>query len=309
MVAKVLDRNDSGSVADVRAGILWVVAHGARVVNLSLGDDPATRPPASDPSFQDAVQSAWAAGAVPVVSAGTPTSQGGAGSENFAALDALVVGATDPIGNVAAYSNPLTTAKWGLVAPGGAGTGDQRDILSTWWDAADPASTGTYTYQAGPSMAVAHVSGAVALLLAQGLSRDAAVQRILASADPVSCGCSGRLDVAEALGVASGPATAVAARTTAASGVRASSPAARRAPSRASPASPAPPPPTTIVTTPAIVAEEPRPASLAAGRLAAPLAIAGRRELGADGRQLPATVAVALLGFVVVGLGRRLRRV
>src|SRR5438445_398795 len=93
----------------------------------------------------------------------------GPGSENFAALDALVVGATDPLGNVASYSNPLTTAKWGLVAPGGAGTGDERDVLSTWWDAANPASTGTYTYRAGPSMAVPHVSGAVALLLAQGL--------------------------------------------------------------------------------------------------------------------------------------------
>jgi subtilisin family serine protease len=309
VVAKVLDRNNGGSVADVRAGILWVVAHGARVVNLSLGDNPATRPPASDPSFQDAVESAWAAGAVPVLSAGTPDSRG-PGSENFAALDALVVGATDPLGNVAFYSNPLTTAKWGLVAPGGAGTGDERDVLSTWWDAANPASTGTYTYEAGPSMAVPHVSGAVALLLAQGLSRDAAVQRILASADAVSCGgaCHGRLDVAEALGVARASATAVAARAPAARGVVASSPAARPVAQPAPPVSAPPPPPPTPVTPATTVAEDPRPASLAAGRLRAPLAIVGRADAG-RGRQLAVTAAVTLLGWAVVGLGWRGRRV
>jgi subtilisin family serine protease len=53
-------------------------------------------------------------------------------------------------------------------------------------------------------MAAPHVTGAVALLLAQGLSPQAAVQRLLDTADPtVSCGagsptCKGRLDVARA---------------------------------------------------------------------------------------------------------------
>src|SRR5256885_2285130 len=55
-------------------------------------------------------------------------------------------------------------------------------------------------------MAASHVTGAVALLLAQGLSPQAAVQRLLDTADPtVSCGadsptCKGRLDVAKATG-------------------------------------------------------------------------------------------------------------
>jgi hypothetical protein len=53
-------------------------------------------------------------------------------------------------------------------------------------------------------MAAPHVAGAVALLLAQGLSPLAAVDRLLATADKnVSCGessptCHGRLDVAAA---------------------------------------------------------------------------------------------------------------
>ena len=55
-------------------------------------------------------------------------------------------------------------------------------------------------------MAAPHVTAAVALLLAQGLSPQAAVQRLLDTADTnVSCGadsptCKGRLDVAKATG-------------------------------------------------------------------------------------------------------------
>jgi serine protease len=199
VVARALT-HEGGSILDVEAGIRWVVQHGAQVVNLSLGDNPRAQSPFNDLSFQAAVEEAWAAGAVPVVAAGNPNALG-PGRENFAQLDALVVGATDSRGGVAPYSNTLGTSKWGLVAPGGSGTGDGRDILSTSWDPTTPASTNMYAFKAGASMSVAHVSGAVALVLAQGLSRDAAVERILATADPVACGagCRGRLDAAGAV--------------------------------------------------------------------------------------------------------------
>ena len=54
-------------------------------------------------------------------------------------------------------------------------------------------------------MAAPHVTGAVALLLAQGLTKEQAVERILATADPVPCGpnsdnCRGRINVARATG-------------------------------------------------------------------------------------------------------------
>jgi hypothetical protein len=55
-------------------------------------------------------------------------------------------------------------------------------------------------------MATPHVTGAVALLLAEGLTKEQTVERILSTADAVSCGnnsehCRGRLNVARAAGV------------------------------------------------------------------------------------------------------------
>jgi len=203
VVARVLTDN-GGSITDVEAGIRWVVQHGAQVVNLSLGDNPIAQRPI-DLSFEAAVEEAWAAGAVPVVTSGNTTAVGPA-RESFASLDALVVGATDFRGVVMPYSNPLSSAKWGLVAPGGSGTRDGRDVLSTWRDPSAPSATNRYSYGAGTSVAAAHTSGVVALLLAEGLSPMEAVQRIIDTARPVQCGtsCHGLLDAAAAVAPAPG---------------------------------------------------------------------------------------------------------
>src|SRR3954451_8555080 len=92
VVARVL-KDDGGSIVDVEAGIRWVVRHGARVINLSLADNPHAQQPL-DLSFAAAVEEAWAAGVVPVVAAGNITSLG-PDREDYAGLHALVVGATD----------------------------------------------------------------------------------------------------------------------------------------------------------------------------------------------------------------------
>jgi subtilisin family serine protease len=204
-VAKVLSSNGSGSSEDVTAGIKWVVDHGARVVNLSLGD-PAmviTSTLGSDTDLREGVDYAWSHGAVPVIAAGNSNALGlGLEGSAYGDLNAIVVGATGPDDTVAGYSTSTGQAKWALVAPGGAGDGNKADdVFSTFWV---QGKSNSYEALAGTSMAAPHVAGAVALLLAQGLGPQAAVDRLLATADKhVSCGessptCQGRLDVAAA---------------------------------------------------------------------------------------------------------------
>ncbi len=200
VVAKVLNNNEGGTIVDVEAGIRWVVRHGAQVVNLSVGDNPNAPKTSAALSFQKAVDEAWNAGAIPVVAAGNPNALGPA-RENFNSVHALVVGATSANGRVAGYSNPLWTAAWGLVAPGGSGTNDHRDIVSSFWVRSNPPATSTYAWRSGASMAAAHVSGVAALLLNEGFTRDEVVRRILSTATPIACGggCRGRLDAAAAV--------------------------------------------------------------------------------------------------------------
>ncbi len=204
VVAKVMNAQGTGAGSDVTAGIKWVVDHGAKVVNLSLGD-PAQPITAliSENELKEGIDYAWSKGAVAVIASGNSGTGLGIEGANFGDMNAIVVGATGPDDTAATYSTSTGEAKWAVAAPGGAADQSKKtnDIFSTFWIKGQKNS---YGYQAGTSMAAPHVAGAVALLLAQGYSPADAVTRLLDTADKgvgcesTSSTCRGRINVDKA---------------------------------------------------------------------------------------------------------------
>lgn len=185
--------------SDINAGIRWVLANvpAKGSINLSLGGNFAVTT-IDGAGFEVGIEEAWRAGWVPVLASGNENVLGVAGSSNYGSLNSLVVGATGPDDELARYSSPFGSAKWGLVAPGGNARScdaePARCVLSTF-------NGGQYGLLQGTSMATPHVAGAAALLMGAGLTNAQTVQRLLDTANRrVACGdgCKGRLDVGAA---------------------------------------------------------------------------------------------------------------
>ena len=157
MPVQVLDETGSGLSSDLVAGIDWAVAHGADVINLSLGKEcsgPYGRG-CSDFLVDLAIGRAIRAGVILVASSGNQASSHLA--YPAAHPDVFSVGATDGADGVW-YEGPVVGSNAGatldLVAPG-------VDIVQ------ETTAFGEYSYGSGvgTSMAAPHVTAAIALIL------------------------------------------------------------------------------------------------------------------------------------------------
>jgi subtilisin family serine protease len=166
---KVLDKKGSGTDAAVARGICFAVAQKARVINLSLGEDPLTQLliEGSGRLTARAIDHAHKRGRVVVVAGG---------NDSFPLCgfhsvreQALCVGAVDHNDLKARYSNFGDAAA--VMAPGGFGglqCRDDGDVWSTIWPKSpDDCSHRGYQPLAGTSMAAPHVAGAAALIVAR----------------------------------------------------------------------------------------------------------------------------------------------
>lgn len=191
----------TGSTADVAAGVRWAAAAGADVINLSVSSSD----PEGDDDLIAAVEEAWENGVV-VVAAG-PAHGVGAGLET---APAITVTAVDADGEPAPYATGTGGAEWALAAPGGGRRADTDDGCDgdDAVVAALPVPAGADDAAGclvGTSMAAPHVSGAAALLVAEGLGAPDVVDRLLATATdlglpgPDGTFGSGLLDVAAAV--------------------------------------------------------------------------------------------------------------
>lgn len=169
---RVLDDYGAGDLRDVADAIDYAVAHGADVINLSLGEDVPVNALGFDSVLDPAFDRALDRGVVIVAAAGNtglPICEQPSGEGRI-----LCVGAVDRRGVRSFYSS--FGSGLGLVAPGGSGLpAEDEDVLSTY-------RGGTYRELAGTSQATPHVSGVAALLVSVGVRGQDAVRRILATA-------------------------------------------------------------------------------------------------------------------------------
>jgi subtilisin family serine protease len=185
--------NCVGQPDDVAAGIRWAAAHGARIMNLSLGPDVPGL--SSSTAIPSAVSEAASEGIVVIFSAGNSS----APVANSYGQDAMVVAATSRAGGLASYSQRGTGVD--IAAPGGdpkvKDTCTQSDCITSLYPG------NRYAVAAGTSMAAPHVSGIAALLLGQdpARTRDQVISRLEDTARPLAQAGHGVVDAAAALGV------------------------------------------------------------------------------------------------------------
>jgi len=194
MPVKVLNADGEGNFGGMIDGMNWAIAHGARIITMSLGG---TLSASAVAFLQGTFDAAHATGVIVIAASGNDGAMTNEYPCNFTYV--ICVGSTTNDGmSVSSFST--RTAALSLVAPG-------EGIVSTLPDE-------DYGYGSGTSMATPHVTGAVALLrsFSPGITPDAVRNSLVQSALPLVGGGHnpesgyGLLQVGAALDlVASGP--------------------------------------------------------------------------------------------------------
>ncbi|WP_442602134.1 S8 family peptidase [Paenibacillus sp. KN14-4R] len=139
---KAFDRLGSAYVSDIIAGINWCVENNMDIINMSFGMSSYSK------ALENAVQHAYKAGKIIIASCGN---EGKKASVDYPARfpQVVSVGAITQLNRIAPFSNK--GKRIDIYAPG-------EKIYSCWLN-------GNYNELSGTSMATAHVSGVVALML------------------------------------------------------------------------------------------------------------------------------------------------
>jgi serine protease len=182
MPLKVLNSSGSGITSQLTGAINYAVAHGADIINLSLGGTE------DDPVFHQSIQAAVAAGVVVVAASGN---EGASTVDYPGRYDEVVsVGAVQRDLNRSAYANYGTALD--LVAPGGSADPNVDGILAETCTTSACTNTSLF-YISGTSQAAAQVSAVAALLESCGVAGSSVAGILTSTAHDL--GAAGRDDV------------------------------------------------------------------------------------------------------------------
>jgi len=161
---RVLDETGYGEESDVARGVLWAVANGAQVINMSLGGN------LPNALLAASILEAQRQGIAVIVAAGNDGLSGSPISYPAADPGSYAVAATDAADRIAYFS---TKNKYVAIAAPGV------MITSTW-----PGNS--YQIQSGTSMATPFVSASVAIVMrSTGLNPVSAADRLMATASDI----------------------------------------------------------------------------------------------------------------------------
>lgn len=196
MACKCVDAAGEGSYSDLIAGVDFARTHGARIVNISLGDYENSQ------SFSNALLSLRADGIIIVAACGNDSTNTDVNpfypaSYNF---DNVVAVTSVNYGDTLSYYSNFGATTVALAAPG--------DLIASTYNDSD----NSYWSGTGTSIASPCVAGALALMLARFPNEDyrQIIARLLKTTDPLpslagKCVSGGRLNLFRALSSPNAP--------------------------------------------------------------------------------------------------------